>query len=49
MLGLLRRTFSTPYSYARKQLYLMLVRSQMMYCSQLWRPFLLKDIKMLDG
>ena len=48
MLGLLRRTFSTPSIYARKQLYLTLVRSQMMYCSQLWRPFLIKDIKTLE-
>ena len=48
MLGLLRRTFTTPCIYARKQLYLTLVRSQMMYSSQLWRPFLLKDIEILE-
>ena len=53
MLGLLRRTFTTPCTYthciyARKQLYLTLVRSQMMYSSQLWHPFLLKDIKILE-
>ena len=33
---------------ARKQLYLTLIRSQMMYSSQLWCPFLLKDIKILE-
>ena len=47
-LGLLRRTFSTHCVYARKQLYLMLVRSQLLYCSQLWRPILLKDIVTLE-
>ena len=48
ILGLLHRTFTTACIYARKQLYLTLVRSQMMYSSQLWRPFLLKDIKILE-
>ena len=44
----MRRTFSTHCVYARKQLYLMLVRSQLLYCSQLWRPILLKDIVTLE-
>ena len=48
MLDLLCRTFTTPCIYARKQLYLTLVISQMMFSSQLWRPFLLKDIKILE-
>ena len=48
MLGVLRRTFTTPCIYARKQLYLTLRRSQMMYSSQLWHPFLLKDTKILQ-
>ena len=48
MLGLLHRTFTTPCIYAIKQLYLTLVRSQMMYSFQLLCPFLLKDIKILE-
>ena len=44
-LGLLRRTFcSTNSIWAKKSLYLSLVRSQLVYCSQIWRPSLLKDI-----
>ncbi len=45
MLGLLKRTFSSTNSIkTKKQLYLSLVRSQLSYGSQLWRPMLLKDI-----
>ena len=32
----------------RRQLYLTLVRSNMVYCSQLWRPFLIKDVLCLE-
>ena len=32
----------------KKQLYLTLVRSQLIYYSQLWRPFLIKDIMILE-
>ena len=32
----------------RKRLYLALVRSQLSYCSQLWRPRLMKDIVCLE-
>ena len=45
-LGLLRRTFSTVHcNQAKKILYLSLVRSQLMYCSPIWRPQFLKDIQ----
>ena len=49
MLGLLRRTFSEIHcSRAKRSLYLSLVRSQLLYCSPLWRPHLLSDIKCLE-
>ena len=49
MLGLLRRTFSEIHcSRAKRILYLSLIRSQLLYCSPLWRPHLLSDIKCLE-
>ena len=48
-LGLLRRSFSATTSIsAKKSLYLSLVRSQLVYCSQVWHPHLVKDIKLLE-
>ena len=47
-LGLIRRTFKQISTVARKQLYISLVRSQLLYCSPLWRPQLLKDILTLE-
>ena len=32
----------------RKSLYISLVRSQLTYCSQVWRPNLIKDIRKLE-
>ena len=32
----------------RKRLYISLVRSQILYCSQVWRPYLIKNINMLE-
>lgn len=50
ILGLLRRTFSKSISVkAKKTLYLTLVRSHFIYCSVLWRPYLIKDIKALEA
>ena len=44
-----RRSFSaTTSTSAKKSLYLSLVRSQLVYCSQVWRPYLVKDIKLLE-
>ena len=48
ILGLLRRTFHTSCTNTKQQLYLSPVRSQLMYCSQLWRPNLIKDISCLE-
>ena len=47
-LGLLRRSFKTNNIQAKKQLYISLVRSQLLYCSQLWRPQLIRDIQNLE-
>ena len=48
-LGLLRRTFSRQHlPEVKKKLYLSLVRSQLIYCSIIWRPHLIKDIKTIE-
>ena len=47
-LYLLKRTFNTHATASKKLLYISLVRSQLIYCSQLWRPYLLKDIITLE-
>ena len=48
-LGLIRRTFCSAHNPSTKKiLYLSLVRPQLMYCSQIWRPHLLKDIITLE-
>ena len=48
ILGLLRRTFGNLHNpMAKKKLYLTLVRSQLSYCSPVWRLHLTKDILLL--
>ena len=48
-LNLIRRTISTnsPVN-LKKQLYISLVRSHLCYCSQIWRPNLIKDITNIE-
>ena len=49
MLGLLRWTFSSKItSTSKKQLYILLVRSQLMFCSILQKPYFLKGIRQLE-
>ena len=48
ILGILRRSFTSASTSSKKKLYLSLVRSRLTYCSQVWRPFLLKDIKAME-
>ena len=49
MLGLLRRVFSaTVCMIDKNNLYTSLIWSQMSYCSMIWRPNLIKDIKCLE-
>ena len=48
-LGIICRTFSALIPTHTKQLlYLSLIRSQLTYCSQIWRPCLIKDIISLE-
>lgn len=49
MLGLLRRSFSTSIPVnSKKHLYISLIRSQFMYCSVLWKPYLVKHIQLIE-
>ena len=49
MLGLLRRSFSRHQTVtAKKTLYISLVRSQVTYCSMIWRPNLIRDITLIE-
>ena len=49
MLGLLRRSFSRHQSVTVKNtLYISLVRSQVTYCSMIWRPNLIRDITLIE-
>ena len=48
-LGLIRRVFPQVSDiYAKRRLYYSLVRSHLLYCSPLWHPHLLVDIKSLE-
>ena len=47
-LGLLCRTFKTNNVLVKNWLYISLVWSQLLYCSQLWRLQLIKDIQRLE-
>jgi len=49
MLDLLRRSFSSNiHVEAKKQLYISLVCSQLLFCSILWKPHLIKDINLIE-
>ena len=47
-LYLIRHSFNTNSTRAKKILYISLVRSQLQYCSQLWRPKLVKDLLFIE-
>ena len=50
ILGLLRRTFCSINNVpTKKRLYISLVRSQLLYGSQIWRPLQLKDMKPIES
>ena len=47
--GFLRRVFKNSHcTQVRKSLYISIVRANLLYCSPLWRPYLLKDINSLE-
>ena len=49
ILGLIRRSFSSSLNLSMKmKLYLTLVRSQLMYCTPIWRPYLQTDIQNIE-
>lgn len=46
ILGLICRKFANSHNAnAKLKLYITLVRSQLTYCSQVWHPYLLKDMR----
>lgn len=50
IIALLKRSFCMANSVSTKRkLYLSLVRSKLTYCSQLWRPALIRDITQLEN
>ena len=50
ILSLLRRTFSRDSSiHAKKILYLSLVKCKLTYCSPVWRPMFLKDVRSIEN
>jgi len=49
LLGLIHRSFSSNGAIVtRRKLYISLIHSQVLYCSQVWRPFLTKHINLLE-
>ena len=49
-IGVLRRNFSSTDSISKKKLqYISVVRSQLTYCSQIWKHYLIKDIVKLEN
>ena len=50
LLGLFRRVFASTYCpLAKKVLYISLIRSKITYCSPVWHPYLLVDIRTLES
>jgi len=47
-LGFLRRIFKDNCPETRKLLYISMVRSKLLYCSCLWKPYLLTDVDLIE-
>lgn len=43
------KAFKTAPTPLKRALYIILVRSKLTYCCQVWRPHLVKDIKLLES
>jgi len=48
-LGLLKRNLSKCPQKLREQAYISLIRSRLEYCAEVWDPYLIKDINILEG
>ena len=48
VLGLLRHSFKTDSTDAKRKLYISLVKSHLLYCSQIWQPHKIKDILLFE-
>ena len=49
VLGMIKRNFADRSEEAVMALYRSLVRHYLEYCTQVWRPYLIKDIKLIGG
>jgi len=49
ILGMIKRNFADRSEETVMTLYKSLVRPHLEYCTQVWRPYLIKDIKLLEG
>jgi len=49
ILGMMKRNFADRSEETVMALYQSLVRPHLEYCTQVWRPYLIKDIKLLEG
>jgi ribonucleases P/MRP protein subunit RPP40 len=49
VLGMIRRSFSYLSKDIALHLYKTLVRPHLEYCKQAWRPYLKKDIELMEG
>jgi ribonuclease P/MRP protein subunit RPP40 len=49
VLGIIRKTFENFFSDAVIKLYKFLIRPRLEYAVQVWRPYLQKDIHLIEG
>ena len=49
ILGMIKRNFTDRTKETILPLYVSLVRPHLDYCSQIWNPYYVKDIKLIEG